>query len=143
MILSIYGNQCGVPQVITKLGRYENTKIVDSLPLGSVISPKNLCCNTIVQYVRALRNKTGAAVAVHLIADGKVEAIEFHADQSTPNCGIALKDLKLKKNVLIVCITHEGVTEIPNGSSKYYPGDTLVIVSSSGNVIYSIDDIFA
>lgn len=143
MILSIYGTQSGVAQVITKLGRYENTKIVDSLPIGSVISPKNLCCNTIVQYVRALRNKTGAAVAVHLIADGRVEAIEFLADASTPNCGVTLRDLKLRKNVLIVCITHEGVTEIPNGSSSYHPGDTLVVVSSGGEVIYSINDIFA
>ena len=143
MILSIYGNQSGVPQVITKLGRYENTKIVDSLPIGSVISPKNLCCNIIVQYVRALHNKTGAAVAVHLIADGRVEAIEFLADETTPKCGVPLKELKLKKNVLIVCITHEGVTEIPNGDSIYRPGDTLVVVSGGGNVISSINDIFA
>ena len=86
---------------------------------------------------------TGAAVAVHLIADGRAEAIEFLANQKTPNCGVALRDLKLKKNVLIACITHEGVTEIPNGSSKYQPGDTLVIVSRGGGFIYSIDDIFA
>ena len=38
---------------------------------GSVISPKELCCNTIVRYVRAMKNQTGAALTVHTIADGQ------------------------------------------------------------------------
>lgn len=54
IIVSLYGNSRGVPQIITKLGRMDNTRIVDDLPLGSVIKPKELCCNIIVRYVRAM-----------------------------------------------------------------------------------------
>jgi trk system potassium uptake protein TrkA len=61
MVISLYGTSLGVPQVITKLGRVENSKILDTLPIGSVICPKELCCNTIVRYVRAMQNQVGAA----------------------------------------------------------------------------------
>ncbi len=142
MIISLYGNSCGVPLTITKLNHFENGSIIDSLPLGSVISPHKLCCNTIVRYVRALRNQTGAAVTVHSIADGQAEAVEFNVDGSTLNRGVPLKKLKLRKNILIACITRGDHTEVPNGDSTFNEGDSVVIVSSGDSVILQLNDIF-
>ena len=100
MIVSLYGNSCGVPQIITKLGRVESGRLLEQVSLGSVISPKELCCDSIIRYVRAMKNQTGAAVAVHAIADGQAEALEFRVDRQTVHCGESLKDLTLKKNIL-------------------------------------------
>lgn len=97
MIVSLYGNSCGVPQIITKLGRVESGRLLEQVSLGSVISPKELCCDSIIRYVRAMKNQTGAAVAVHAIADGQAEALEFRVDRQTVHCGESLKDLTLKK----------------------------------------------
>ena len=143
MITSLYGMGRGVNQVITKMNRMANRSIIDTLNLGSVICPKELCCNNIARYVRAMQNQSGAAISVHAIADGQAEAVEFLVDANTPNCGIALKDLKLKANVLLVSITRGGHTEIPNGSSRFLPGDHIVVVANSQHTIHSIDDIFA
>ncbi len=142
-IISLYGNNCRVPQIITKIGHMENTKMLDSLPLGSVISPRVLCCNTIVRYVRALQKQTGAAITVHKIADGQAEAVEFAVDESTLHCGKPLKELRLKSNILLVGINRGGHTEIPNGDSCFYPGDTVVVVSGNSSVILELNDIFA
>ena len=90
-----------------------------------------------------MQNQSGAAISVHAIADGQAEAVEFLVDTNTPNCGIALKDLKLKANVLLVSITRGGHTEIPNGSSRFLPGDHIVVVANSQHTIHSIDDLFA
>ncbi len=141
IIISLYGSSCHVPQIITKLGRLENNTILDALPLGSIISPKELCCNNIVRYVRAM-NQTGAALAIHTIADGQTEALEFEVDINTLYCGIPLKRLKLKKNVLIVCITHGSQLEIPNGDSSFREGDTMIVVTGADRVIYQLNDIF-
>ena len=143
MITSLYGMGRGVQPVITKVNRMDNRKIIDTLNLGSIICPKELCCNNIARYVRAMQNQSGAAISVHAIADGQAEAVEFQVDQSTPNCGIPLKDLKLKANVLLVSITRAGHTEIPNGMSCFMPGDYIVVVANSQHAIHSIDDIFA
>lgn len=142
MVISLYGNSMGVPQIITKMGRAENTKILDALPIGSVVCPKELCCNTIVRYIRAMQNQEGAAVTIHSIADGQAEAIEFQVDRSTLHCGQPLKQLKLKKNVLIVCITHGMKMEIPNGDSCFRQGDSLVLVTNRNTVIRQLNDIF-
>ena len=109
MVISLQGTIRHVPQVITKLGRVDNSHILDRLPIGSTISPKQLCCNAIVRYVRALRNQTGAAQTVHTIADGHAEALEFRVDENTKHIGEPLKNLHLKKNVLVVCITHRNL----------------------------------
>lgn len=142
IIISLYGSRCSVPQVITKLGRLENNTILEDLPLGSIVSPKALCCNTIVRYVRALKNQTGAAVTVHSIADGQAEASEFVVDNKTQHCGEPLKKLRLKKNVLIVCIIHKAQLEIPNGDSSFVQGDTVIIVTGADRVIYQLNEMF-
>ncbi len=142
MIISLYGNSCGVPQVITKLGHIKNADILGDLSLGSVISPKELCCNTIVQYVRAMKNQAGAALTVHTIADGQAEAMEFYADERTRNCGKPLKALKLKKGVLVVCILKGAKMEIPNGDSYFNVGDIVYVVTGKEKSIYQLNDIF-
>ena len=142
IIISLYGSSCKVPQIITKLGRLENNPVMDSLPIGSIISPKELCCNHIVRYVRAMENQAGAALTIHTIADGQSEAVEFVVDRNTLHCGEPLKKLKLKKNVLIVCITHGMKLDIPNGDSCFEYGDTVIVVTGAGRVIYQLNDIF-
>lgn len=143
MIISLYGSSRNVPQVITKLSHAENRNIIDSLPLGSIVCPKELCCNHIIRYVRAMQNQTGAAVSVHAIADGQAEAVEFLVEESTRNQGIPLKSLKLKPNVLIASISHGAHTEIPNGNSMFHAGDSLVVVTSGRGILQQLDDIFA
>lgn len=142
IIISLYGSSCKVPQIITKLGRLENNTILDVLPLGSIISPKELSCNNIVQYVRAMQNQTGAALTVYMIADGQAEAVEFRVDQNTLHCGEPLKKLKLKKNVLVVSIMHDAQLEIPSGDSSFVQGDTVIVVTGADRVLYKLNDIF-
>ena len=143
MIVSLYASSIGIPQVITKLGHVSNQGILDMLNLGSVVCPKELVANNIVRYVRAMQNQTGAAVSVHAIADGQVEALEFRVEENTKGSNTPLKQLKLKANVLIAGIIHGSATEIPNGDSMFQPGDSLVIVTTNRGSIRQIGDIFA
>ena len=143
MIVSLYASSRGVPQVITKLGHTGNRSVIDSLSLGSVVCPRELVCSNIVRYVRAMENQTGAAISVHTIADGQAEAMEFLVDGTTKNCGKALKDIRLKPNVLLVSISHGAETEIPNGGSCFEAGDTVVVVTNGREVIKQLNDIFA
>ena len=143
MIVAIYGGNRGVRQIITKVSREENSSIANELALGSVINPRELCSNHIVQYVRAMENQVGAAISVHAIADGQAEAVEFEVDDATRNCGVPLKEMKLKKNVLMAAITHGSKSQIPDGDSFFQKGDTVVVVTSGRGILRNINDIFA
>ncbi len=143
MIISLYGTSKNVPQVITKLGRAENRSISDDLALGSIICPRELCCDDIVRYIRAVENHSGSAISVHSIADAQVEAIEFLVERDTLHCGKALKNIKLRSGVLLVSITHGSMTQIPGGDSVFQAGDIIVVVTSERGSLRQINDIFA
>lgn len=143
IIVSMYAVSRGVPQVITKLSYSDSRSIADGLALGSVVSPKELCASNIIRYVRAMQNQTGAALSVHTIADGQIEAMEFVVDDKTHYSGTPLKNIKLKPNTLIASIAHGAVNEIANGDSVYRKGDTVVVVSNGHEVIHQLNDIFA
>lgn len=142
MIISLYGKQCGARQVITKIGYTDNHSIYDSLDLGSLICPKELCGSNIVRYVRAMQNKTGAALTVHSIAEGQVEALEFEVTSDTLHIREALKNIRTKKNLLIACISSGSKTAIPSGESSYDIGDTVIVVVKGGERLLQLNDIF-
>lgn len=142
IVTSMYAHLSNVPQIVTKLGRGESSELINNLPIGSVICPKELCTMHIVRYVRAMQNKQGAALTIHRIADGHAEAIEFVVDEETKYIGIPLKDIQTKKNVLIVSVGHGVNTEIPNGNSSFKKGDTVVVVTRSDMGIHQLNDIF-
>ena len=143
MIISLYGISNSLPLVITKLSHLDNRNIIDSLSLGSVVCPKELCCNSIVRYVRAMQQQEGAALSIHPIANGQAEAVEFLVDKNTRHCGVPLKQLKLKPNILVAIITRGARTEIPNGDSAFREGDAVVVVTSGRGAIRELNDIFA
>lgn len=143
MIISLQAFSAGVPQVITKLGHSASQSLIDTLNLGSVVCPRDLVASNILRYVRAMGNQSGAAMSVHLIADGQVEALEFAVDENTRNQGVPLKKLKLKNNVLLAIINRGAQTEIPNGDSTFQAGDSVVVVTGSHGSIRQLSDIFA
>lgn len=143
MIVSMYAVSQGVPRVITKLDYTDSRSVIDSFSLGSYVSPRELCCNNIVRYVRAMQNQTGAALSVHAIADGQAEAMEFRVDEKSRFCGIPLKDIKLKPNILITSIAHGASTKIANGDSVFNQGDIVVVVTNRREVLRQFNDIFA
>lgn len=71
-----------------------------------------------------------------------MEAVEFLVDENTRHIEEPLKKLTLKKNVLVVCITHDMKQEIPSGDSFYQVGDTVIVVTRVDRVIYQLNDIF-
>ena len=143
MIISLYGSGRGIPQVITKLSRAENRSMTDVLALGSVICPRELCCDDIVRYVRAMEKQSGSAISVHSIADGQVEAIEFLVEKDTLHCDQPLKSIRLREGVLLASITHGSVSQIPGGDSCFTHGDTIVVVTSGRGKLRQLNDIFA
>ena len=142
MIMSMFATKSGVPQVITKLGRMDNANILGDLALGSVVSPKELCCNIILRYVRAMQKQEGAALTIHTIADGQAEAVEFQVDESSLYCRELLKNVKLKKGVRMACIAKGAKLEIPNGNSFFDKGDRVIVVTDRNMRIYHFNDIF-
>lgn len=143
VITSLLGNEHNIPLIITRIGQLENTGFIANLPLGSVISPRKFSCNAVVRYVRAMRNHDGAASAVHLIADGQAEAIEFEVDPDTLYTDTPLKEIRLKRNIRLACIARGNEIMIPSGDSVFRTGDRVIVVVNGDMTVLDLNDIFA
>lgn len=142
VITSLYANELKVPKVVTKLGRGENISLISNMPVGSVITPKILCGNTILRYVRAMQKGSDAAETLHSIAGGRADAYEFKVNEDTLHCGEELKDIQFKPNILLATITRDRVIEFPTGNSVFNPGDRVIVVSNGSMPIVQLNDIF-
>ncbi len=144
IVISMYGHAMGVCKVVTKVNRLEYSNMFSDLGVGSLVIPKELCSASIVRYVRAMNNKqTGSVLTLHRIANGLVEALEFRVDANVRWRDTPLKDVPLKQGVLISCITRQGEMTIPDGTSVFRQGDTVVVVvTASDNTFLQMNDIF-
>lgn len=142
MIIALYARQQKIEHIFTKVDHLDENPFWSDLPLGRVISPKAECSDMIARYARGIQ-KSESVLAIHLIAEGQVEALEFLADSETPHCDEPLKDIKLRPNILIACIIRGRSTIIPNGDSHFSRGDTIIVVSTGETKLRSINDIFA
>ena len=65
IIISMIAKSLGVKKTLTKINRTEVIDIVEPIGLQSVITPKRIVSDTILQYVRAFFNSQGSNVALH------------------------------------------------------------------------------
>lgn len=131
ILLSIFASGQSVPKVIAKVNREELVRMAENMGLDSVVSPKKMVGDVIVSYARALENSMGSNVeTLYKIADGKAEALEFNVRADSKVIGVPLKELQIKKGILIAGIIRNRKTVIPVGDDMILAGDSVVIVAA-------------
>ncbi|MCI7472344.1 MAG: Trk system potassium transporter TrkA [Clostridiales bacterium] len=142
IIISLYAMQQGVKKVVAKSNRQNYAGIAHAAGLDSVISPKLITASHILQVVRGMQNSKGSVMnALYKICDGHAEALEFIANETTKNQGVPLKNLRLKKGILIAVLVHQGKIIIPDGSSHISSGDTVILISRNHGIL-DLNDIY-
>ena len=142
LILSLYAMQKGVQKVVTKSNRQNYAGIAQTIGLDSVISPKLITAAQILQVVRGMQNSQGSVMnTLYRIADGSAEAMEFTASANTRHLGVPLKDLQLRKGILIAVLARGGDIIIPEGSSSIREGDSVILISRDLRIL-DLNDIY-
>jgi trk system potassium uptake protein TrkA len=143
LIISLYAHQAGVPKVVAKSNRQNYTSIAHSAGVESVVSPKLTTAGQILRLIRGLQNSKGSAMtALYRIAEGRAEAMEFVVAPTTQNLGIPLKDLKLRRGILIAVIVRGTKVIIPEGSTTLESGDNVIVVARDSGIL-DLNDIYA
>ena len=131
IILSLYARDRVRAKVVTKLNHLDFNDVIHSLDLDSLIYPKNIAAEYILQYVRAIGNSMGSNVeTLYKLMDGRVEALEFLVHKNSDLAGIRLQDMRLKRNLLIAGIGRKGRLIIPGGQDEFLPGDSVIVVTT-------------
>lgn len=130
-----------VSTVIAKVNHHELAVTAEKLGLDRVVSAKSATSSLMAKYARALENSLGSNVEkLYKLIDGKAEVLEFNVLPDFNYTNITLKDMKIKKNVLIAGIIRGRRSIIPSGSDIILPGDRVIVVAS-GMILGDLKDI--
>ncbi|MBR6120072.1 MAG: Trk system potassium transporter TrkA [Oscillospiraceae bacterium] len=130
ILVAYYAKSQQVSQVIAKVNRDEMARMAEQMGLESVISPKDVVVNVVLRYARALQSSMGSSIEnLYQLMEGRAEALEFIVQGEAPYTGIPLKDLRMKKNILVAGILRDRRAIIPAGDDMILPGDRVVVIA--------------
>lgn len=141
MVISLTGNEetnfltsllvknMGAKRTMTRINKFAYMPIISDIGLGNVISPRLSAINSIVQHVR--RGKILSSIS---LKGEDAEVLEAVALETSDIVGTPLKDLHFPKGAIILAVTHEKISFIPDGNTVIQPNDRVVILSTRQNI---------
>ena len=141
IVSAMYAKRCGVAKTVVKVNLRHFSGMFDDSG-DSMVTPREIVSQQIISYVRALDNSASSSCieTLHKVAGGRIEAMEFKVGEGARCLGTPLKDLALRRDVLVSAVIRGRETVIPNGSTVIEPGDHAVVVAPAGE-IKDINDI--
>ncbi len=131
ILISFYSMSQKVKKVISKVNREELSALAGKLGLECIVSTKNTTAEILVRYARALQSSMGSKMeTLYSLMNGKAEAAEFVVMQDFPHANVPLKNLSLKKDVLIAGIVRGKDEIIPAGDDVILTGDRVIVIGA-------------
>ncbi|MDO5142171.1 MAG: Trk system potassium transporter TrkA [Eubacteriales bacterium] len=129
ILLSLHAGRHSKARLFTKVNRSNFEEVIESLPIGTVVRPRQTTAELIGQYTRAMQNSMGSNVeTLHRLNDD-AEALEFRV-AAHHLTGVPLQDMPIRPDVLLCCINRRGRRIIPRGRDELHVGDTVIVVST-------------
>ncbi len=132
VMLSLFAKSQSQAKIATKINRMDFDQIIQELDLDTTVYPKKITAQSILRFVRAMKNSIGCNVeTMHRILDDKAEAVEFIVKENSELIGIPVEQLRIKENTLIACIIRGREIIIPRGKDEMQVGDSVVVVTTT------------
>ncbi|MDW7657486.1 MAG: Trk system potassium transporter TrkA [Bacillota bacterium] len=142
LILSLLAKQAGVQKVISKVARINSESLIKALEIDSIVSPRLITANHILQYVRGLKNaQTTSIETLYKTVNGQAEILEFLVRQDRWYLNTPLKKLKMIKNTIIAAIVRKNDIIIPHGSDVLHLNDRIILFAKV-MALDNLDDVF-
>ena len=131
ILLTLYAKKVSNAKVVTKINRSSFKEVINGLDLGSVVYPRYITAEAIIAYARAKKDSMGSNIeTLYHLFDSRAEAIEFSIKEQSSVTDIPLKDLNIRKNLLVCFINRNGTIIIPSGNDCIQKGDTVMIMTT-------------
>jgi trk system potassium uptake protein TrkA len=113
----------GVKSTVAMVQKPDYVSLYQRLGVDVAVSPRLLCANRILAFVRSRSISTIAT-----IEEGKAEVIELEVPGGSRLIGKKLKDAALPRGAVVAAITRsDGEVVIPRGEDEFAPGDRMVV----------------
>ena len=130
VIVSLYAKEQGVEKVIAKVDRPSILNMVKTLGLDTVVSPRKAIANHIVRFVRANQAADESGITTLYKLHDTVEAVEFSVGENFDAVNKPLKELQIKRGILVGGIVRDKEFILPTGESAFKIGDRVIVVTA-------------
>lgn len=141
IIVSMIGRNLGIKKILTKISRTELYEFGDMVGLDSIVTPKRIVADSILQKVRAWIDSEGSDVeALYTLVDNQILALQFLVKSKSKLTNNKIKDLPIKEGNLIAYIIRNGQVVFPSGNDEIMINDRVLIITQN-NKISELDEI--
>ncbi len=142
IISCLIAKKSGAAKTIAKVTRIKGLNLIEDIGVDSIISPKLLTANHILRYARNLKVKEDPSInELYIMNENNMQALEFSVEHKYDFLDIPLKNLKIRKNVLIAVIVRDSKIIIPRGDDCIKINDRTIIITSILNIV-NLTEIF-
>lgn len=132
IMLSLYAQTISRAKCVTKIDKTNFSSVLNHLRLDTITYPRLLTADTITKFVRSMEASLNSNVEnLYRLEEGRAEVLEFYLKESSAVTDIPLEKLRIKKNILICCITRGTQFIIPGGQDEMKIGDLVVVVTTN------------
>ena len=136
-----------VRKLVTKVVSVSYSKMLNNVDIDNTLSPHLIVLSSIHRFIRGI---TGKGVheenikSLHRFAKNTAEAIEFEVKKDFAEIGQKLKEIKLKKDIVIAFIIRDNNVIMPNGETTFEENDRVIVIASAeknvGNLMEIIEE---
>ena len=139
-VITMFVNSITNSKLITKMSRTLLIPMLEKNTRTSAVVPKKVISDMIISVVRSKANMRGSTMSFLYRIENQVEFITFEINENSNAIDIPLKDLKIKKGMLIASILRNGKMIFPGGNDVIKCNDSVMVVTTASS-IEDFDDI--
>lgn len=140
ILISMFAKKIGISKIITKINKPYFLDVLGKNQLTTVVTPKKLIADKIVKIVRTKNTNKNNILNLYRLENNRVEAIEFLIDNDCKILGTLIKDLPIKKNVILSYIIRNNEIIIPSGRDFIKVEDRVIVITTETH-LYDINEI--
>ncbi len=129
MVACQLARSLGVERTVAMVNKASYRQIYDLLGVDRAISPRILCANHILRFVRS-----GSVSSIAVIGDGKGEVLEIEAFHRDGKAERKVKSLGLPRGTVAGALVRGDEVIIPNGDTPVRNGDQVILFTLPENI---------
>lgn len=134
MVACQLARSLGVDRTVALVNKPSYRQIYDLLGIDQAISPRILCANRILRFVRS-----GSVYSIAVLGEGRAEVLELEVPGGVRKKGRKLKDWGMPRGAVVGALVRGAQVIVPNGDTPLEGGDHAVVFTLPENVDRVLD----
>lgn len=129
ILASLLAKRLGAKKTVARVNKFAYIPLVHAIGIDHIVSPRRCAIDSIMPSMRR-----GKVMSTVFIKGKEAEVLEAMALPGSDMVEAPLKDIKLPKEALVLCLARGDQVLIPGGDTQIQPHDRVIILSTRKHI---------